>query len=154
LYERADAILAGTRIGLARPIFAHLSLRGHADAMLAFADFAPPGPAALPFSDVGLIRRALRRGSARAAQHLAIGCFNRRDLSGYRYWLARGARMGDVEAAEERRRFEIRLPHGAARDIGRHRPYRAEDDLWTANRRASKATRHYPPDRFRPAGEQ
>jgi len=154
LYERAAAIFDGKQPGFALPIFQHLALRRYPDAMLALADFAPNGRAADPFSNAGLRRRALRLGSARAAQHLAMQCFNDDDLNGYRHWLARGARMGDAEADVERHRFETRLPHGAARDIRRLRPYRPVDGLWTANRRASKPTKFYPPNPFRPAGDQ
>jgi hypothetical protein len=154
MYERADAILDGQRNGHGEPILWHLALRRHVDGMLALAGRLAAGRAADPFSGTGLARRAFRLGSDRAGQHLAMDCFNRGDLAGYRRWLGRAARAGDEEAAAELRRYETRLPHGAAGDIGRRRPYRASDGLWTANRRASKPTKWYAPGRFRTPNEQ
>jgi len=154
LYERADAILDGLRNGFGEPILWHLALRCHTDAMLALASRVSEGKATDPFSRRGLERRAFRLGSERAAQHLAMSCFNRGDLAGYRFWLRRGAHGGDKEAAAELRRFETRLPHSAAKSVRRLRPYRVSDGLWTANRRASKPTKWYPPNPFRPRTEQ
>ena len=87
----------------------------------------PSGGMADPFSSSGLAYRAFRRGDAIAAYNLAIDCFNRRDLSGYRRWLRRAADAGDADAANQLARFETRLPHGAAFDVGRGRPSRADD---------------------------
>lgn len=89
--------------------------------------FAKTGRIADPFSQSGLAYRAYRAGNALGAQHLAMNAFNRRDLSGYRYWLGQAARLGDRDAKAEHRRFQIRLPHRNAALIGRGRPYRASD---------------------------
>lgn len=150
LYDRASSILEGGGNGFGEPILWHLALRRHTDAMLSLAGRLDPwGKPADPFSQRGLERRAFRLGNERAGQHLAMTHFNRGDLAGYRRWLSWAARAGDEEAAIELRRFETRLPHAAAGDIGRQRPYRKSDGLWSANRRASKATKYYPPDPFR-----
>jgi hypothetical protein len=154
LYERAEEILDGHRNGFGEPILWHLALRRHTDAMLALASRVSEGKPADPFSRKGLERRAFLLGAERAAQHLAMSCFNQGDLAGYRFWLHRGARKGDNEAVAELRRFETRLPHAAAADIKRLRPFRVSDGLWTANRRASKPTKWYPPDPFRLRSEQ
>jgi hypothetical protein len=155
LYARASMILEGGGNGYGEPILWHLAFRRHTDAMLALAArVGTQEKPASPCSQRGLERRAFRLGNERAAQHLAMTHFNRRDLAGYRHWLHWAARTGDVEAAMELRRFETRLPHAAAGDIGRRRPYRKGDGLWSANRRASKATKWYPPDPFRPRDAQ
>ncbi|WP_156681109.1 hypothetical protein [Sphingomonas profundi] len=155
LYDRASAILDGNAVGLGEPMLWHLALRRHTEAMLALSGrIRPAGKPADPYSQIGLERRAFRLGNERAAQNLAMTHFNKRDLAGYRHWLRRAARAGDEEAALEVRRFETRLPHAAAGDIGRRRPYRRSDGLWSGNRRASKATKWYPPDPFQPRGEQ
>jgi hypothetical protein len=78
------------------------------------------------FSAAGLAYRAFRQGDPLAAYNLAMSCFNRRDLRGYRHWLRLAAHAGD-DARGQLRRFETRLPHGAARDIGRGRPRRGYD---------------------------
>ncbi len=84
-------------------------------------------PTANPYSSAGLCHRALQRGDPTAAYNMAMTCFNRRDLQGYRRWLHLAAKVGDQEAAQQLRRFETRLPHGAARDINRGRMRRAYD---------------------------
>ena len=63
-------------------------------------------------------------GDANGAQHLAMDAFNRRDLTGYRTWLRRAAKLGDADCRAELRRFEIRLPHKTAFAIHRGRPLR------------------------------
>ena len=119
------------RVGLWVPIVWHLAFRKNTDAMIELADWltddnsrAALGSPADSFSGAGLYRRAYRAGEARAAQHLAMGCFNRNDLMGYRFWLRRAAQAGDLDASAELRRFETRLPHHAARKIRRLRPER------------------------------
>jgi len=155
LYERASAILNGLGNGLGGPVLWHLSLRRHGDAILDLAArLRDGGRPADPFSQAGLQLKAYRLSPARAAQHAAMSCFNRNDLPGYRMWLRRAARAGDEDAAAELGRFETRLPHGAARSIHRLRPHRASDGWWRGNRRASRPTKWYPPDPFRPRGEQ
>jgi hypothetical protein len=80
-----------------------------------------------PFSALGLSMRALKLGDPTAAYNLAMSCFNRRNLQGYRHWLRRAAKAGDEDASRQLRRFETRLSHGAARDIRRCRPRRNYD---------------------------
>jgi len=70
-----------------------------------------PGRIAEPFSQEGLAYQAFRHGHPNGAQHLAMNAFDKRDLAGYRYWLARAAKSGDGDAVRELRRFELRLPH-------------------------------------------
>jgi len=84
-------------------------------------------PVADPFSAAGLAYRAFRLGDPVAAYNFAMARFNRGDLQGYRYWLRRAARAGDDDAGRQLRRFETRLPHGAAHDIGRGRSRRNYD---------------------------
>ena len=76
------------------------------------------------FSPLGLMYRAYGKGDRLAAQNLALSYFNIGSLGGYRHWLAKGARAGDLEAADELKRFETRKPHGLAKRIGRLRPKR------------------------------
>ncbi|WP_419809197.1 hypothetical protein [Sphingomonas sp.] len=83
--------------------------------------------AADPFSAAGLGYRALRQGDPTGAYNLAMSSFNRRNLRGYRHWLRLAANAGDEDARQQLRRFETRLPHGAARDIRRGRPRRLSD---------------------------
>lgn len=110
------------------PILWHLALRRDSMAMAELGStFATAGRIAEPFSQSGLAYRAYRAGNVLGAQHLAIHAFNRRDLSGYRHWLGQAARLGDRDAKEERRRFEIRLPHSNAALIGHGRPHRASE---------------------------
>jgi hypothetical protein len=114
--------------GLAVPILWHLVLRGDLTAMTELSStFARSGRAAERHSQAGLAYRAYRGGLATGAQHLAMDAFNRRDMSGYRRWLARAAKAGDQEAGRELRRFEQRLPHRNAARIGRKRPERRAD---------------------------
>lgn len=135
-YLRALAIRDGHAVGTSLPILRHLALRGHAEAMIDLAGQptaskrrATIGRAANPRSAAGLCRRAWRQGNARAAQNLAMACFNADDLHGYRLWLGRAARLGDAVAAAELAYFETRLPYDAARPIGRHRPLQRRDLL-------------------------
>jgi TPR repeat protein len=134
LYEKGLRIRERRSVGLWMPIMWHLAVRGHPDAMIELASwfsrdgslkaFGSPDDG---FSAAGLYRRAYRKGEARAAQHVAMSCFNRNDLAGYRRWLRLAARAGDEEAAHQLRCFETRLPHGAARKIGRGRPDQKRD---------------------------
>lgn len=107
----------------------HLALRRCPAAMTELARlFGDDGRSAVdPFSAAGLTRRAFRLGDPTAAYNAAMSCFNRGDLLGYRRWLRRAGRAGDADAREQLRRFETRLPHGAARDIRRGRPWRSYD---------------------------
>lgn len=136
LYLRGLAIRYERHRGLWLPIMWHLALRGHTGAMIELADWFsndgsadPFGTPADGFSAAGLYRRAYRKRDARAAQHLAMSRFNRNDMAGYRHWLLRAGRAGDVEARNQHRRFETRLPHSAARKIGRIRPEQKRDEF-------------------------
>jgi hypothetical protein len=86
------------------------------------------GSPADAFSAAGLYRRAYRRGDARAARNVAVSCFNRNDMIGYRQWLRRAAK-GDAESGRELRYFETRLWHAAARKVGRLRPSQKRDEF-------------------------
>ena len=69
------------------------------------------------------------KGDVRAANNAAMSCFNRNDMIGYRRWLRRAARAGDVMAAKQLRRFETRLWHADARKVGRPRPEQRRDEF-------------------------
>jgi hypothetical protein len=136
LYRRALSIREENGHGFWVPIMRHLALRGHAEAMVDLADWSSGengcenlGVASDAFSAAGLYRRAFRKGAARAARNMAMGCFNGNDLPGYRRWMRRAGEAGDLESVLEAKRFETRLGHGAARRIGRHRPWHERDDL-------------------------
>jgi TPR repeat protein len=113
----------------------HLALRGHPEAMTCLADWisGPDGGylglASMPFSAIALYQRAYRKGCARAARNLALSCFNSDNLPGYRRWLRLASEAGDADSILESRRFETRLWHGAARNIGRLRPRHKRDDF-------------------------
>lgn len=128
LYRRIFDIRDQHANGLWEPVAWHLTLRRHQDTMILLAnwltDRGVSGGAADSFRPTGLLRRAYRSGNFVAAQNLAMDCFNRGDLQGYRCWLRRAARLGDTDSAQELRRFETRLPHGNARKIRRLRPWR------------------------------
>lgn len=129
LYALAWDRLEGRQCGYGIPILWHLALRRYEPAMVVLSQrIEAHGPISDAFSSAGLIYRAYRQGSPIAAQNLAVECFNRRDLGGYRMWLGRAARLGDGDAAREHRRFETRLPHSDAGKIGRKRPLRSYDD--------------------------
>jgi hypothetical protein len=134
LYGEALEIQEGRRRGWWVPRMQYLAFRGYDYAMTELArwysdsnDLADLGSARDPFSAAGLYRRAYRQGSTQAAQHMAMGCFNRGDMAGYRHWLAQGAKAGDEEAREQRRNFETRLWHSNARKVGRLRPTQKRD---------------------------
>ena len=103
----------------------HLALRRYPWAMTELSRIAGEGRAS-PAATI-LAYRACRQGDPTAAYNMAMDRFNRRDLQGYRLWLRRAARGGYEDAGPQLRRFETRLPHGAAFDIGRGRPRRASD---------------------------
>jgi hypothetical protein len=134
LYVRAIAIREGEAVGLWLPKIRALALRGHADAMTELADWLAgedeqARSAANPFSAAGLYRRAYRKGQPRAAHNLAMTCFNRDDLAGYRTWIRNAGRAGDDAARAEAARFETRLPHKNAIKIGRLRPNQRRDEF-------------------------
>ena len=93
-----------------------------------------PGRIADGWSADGLNYRAWRAGNETAAWNMAMTCFDRRDLVGYRCWLRRAAKAGNQEAVESLPCFETRLPHRTARDIGRHRPDLPRDGFWDERR--------------------
>ena len=114
----------------------HLALRGHTGAMIELADWFSDdnsagsfGTPADAFSAAGLYRRAYRKGDARAANNAAMSFFNRNDMGGYRRWLRRAAKAGDLAAGKQLRHFETRLWHAAARKIGRLRPEQKRDEF-------------------------
>lgn len=128
LWERYWAIRHEHRNGYFMPILWHLALRRDPPAMTELSStFAKAGRLSDPFSQEGLAYRAYRSGEAVGAQHLAMNAFNRGDMCGYRRWLAKAAKLGDRDAVQELRRFELRLPHEDAGLIGRKRPYRRSE---------------------------
>ena len=129
LQRLADAWHNGLSPGDGMGLLWHLALRHYPSAMTELGRrIGEDGlSAADSFSAAGLGYRALRLGDPLAAYNLAMSCFNRRDLRGYRYWLRLAANAGDEDARQQLRRFETRLPHGAARDINRSRPRRPYD---------------------------
>ena len=130
LWSRYWGIRDNHQNGYAMPIIWHLALRSDPMAMLELGStFDKPGRIADPFSQEELAYRAFRLGDPSGPQHLAMNAFNKGDLGRYRFWLARGAKFGDADAARELRRFELRLPHTNARLIGRKRPHRRSDFL-------------------------
>ncbi|MBN8815122.1 MAG: hypothetical protein J0J06_06710 [Sphingomonas sp.] len=136
LYLKGLAIRYERHLGLWMPIMWHLALRGHSGAMIELANWFSDGNSREAFgtfgdafSAAGLYRRAYRKGDARAAQHVAMSYFNRNDMAGYRRWLRRAARAGDVDARRQLRAFETRLPHANARKIGRLRPEHKRDEF-------------------------
>ena len=110
--------------GLLEPILWHLALGGDYSAMVTLGDtFGSSGRLSDGFSRAGLYYRADKGGYIYAAQHLAMDAFNRGDLSSYRHWLRRAAHF-DPADSQQLKRFETRLPHRSAHEIGRGRPYR------------------------------
>lgn len=128
LWKRYWAIKDGHQPGLYEPILWHLALGGDLGAMVTLADTFDDkgGRMADWFSGANLCYRAHKGGYEYAAQHLAMNAFNRRDFASYRHWLRRAARF-DPDNLKELNRFETRLPHQTAREIGRGRPYRRYD---------------------------
>lgn len=130
LWVRYWGIRDHHRSGLRMPILWHLALRGDATAMVQLSsELGKGGSIADRFSQPGLAYAAYRQGNAWGAQHLAMNAFNRNDLQGYRHWLTRAARLGDRDADQELRRFELRLPHTDAALIRRKRPHRRSEFL-------------------------
>ncbi len=129
LQRLADAWYNGRSPGDGMGLLWHLALWRYSSAMTELSRrIGDDGlSAADPFSSAGLNYRAFRRGDPMGAYNAAMSCFNRGDLRGYRHWLRRAAQAGDVDAGEQLRRFETRLPHGAAREIRRGRPRRSYD---------------------------
>jgi hypothetical protein len=136
LYLRGLAVRYERHLGLWMPIMWHLALRGHTGAMIELADWFSDdnsaksfGTPADAFSPAGLYHRSYRKGDARAATNAAMSCFNRNDMSGYRHWLRRAAKAGDVDAGKQLSYFENRLSHAAARKVGRLRPEQKRDEF-------------------------
>ena len=137
LFERARAIMERRANGFYMPILHHLARRGHAPAMLGLAglftrgnDPADLGVASRAGTPAWLYRRVWLRGGSDAclaAQNIAMSRFNIGDLHGYRLWLRRAQMLGDNDAGLELDRFETRLPFGAAKAIGRGRPWRRSE---------------------------
>jgi hypothetical protein len=115
------------------PILRSLSMRKHEHAMLMLASYIRLGGRICDAgSGLWLLHRAYKRGSVVAAQNLAMEYFNRDDMTGYRHWLNKAARMNDLDSVFELGHFATRLPHGNARFIKRHRPWLklANGDYW------------------------
>ena len=134
LYFKGLAIRHERHLGKWLPIMWHLAPRGHAGAMIELADWFsndgsahPFGTPAQAFSAAGLYRRAFKLGDLRTAQHLALSCFNRNDMAGYRHWLDQGAKAGDGEAKQEGRQFNTWLWHADAGRVRRLRPKQKRD---------------------------
>jgi hypothetical protein len=117
LYSRAWQILEGRANGHALPIIRLLAARGFAPAITVLSDHVSEAEA------IRLLRKAARRGDAGSAYNLAITYRNRGDLLNYRRALGHAAR-GDVEAAEEFRRFRLRFPEPVMRRLHRLAPGR------------------------------
>lgn len=134
LYLRALSIRHERGVGLWMPIMWHLALRGHTGAMIELADWFSGGDSAKEvgktfdaYSAAGLYYRAYRKGDPRAASNMALSCFNRGDMAGYRHWLRHAAKAGDPQSLRELRAFESRLWHSAARKLRRLRPVQKRD---------------------------
>lgn len=135
LFNRAMLILDRRANGFGEPILWHLALRRYGWGMTEFARrLGSPGKIADGWSADGLNYRAWRAGNDTAAWNMAMTCFNRRDLVGYRRWLRRAAKTGNHDATESLPHFETRLPHGVARDIRRGRLALAHDGYWNQRR--------------------
>ena len=138
LYLKALRIRYDQKPGLCVSILWHLAFQRDSEAMIDLACWVCdnskwPGELGSrqdAFSPAGLYYRAFRMRNARAAQHLAMQCFNRNDLRGYRYWLRQGAKLGDGYASNQLSHFETRMPHATARRIGRLRPYHKRDETY------------------------
>jgi hypothetical protein len=129
LWARYWGIRDQHRNGHRMPILWHLALRGDPIAMVELGnEFDQAGRLSNRFSQNGLAYAAYRSGLSLGAQHLAMNAFNRNDLHGYRHWLGKAASLGDREAKQELRRFELRLPHASAGSIHRKRPHRWYDE--------------------------
>lgn len=127
LYAEALGIQAEGNPGLWVPRMRYLAMRNYGYAMVELARWhADVGGEHDPIA-LRLYRRAYRLGHAQAAQHMAMACFNRGDMKGYRRWLRSAANAGDKDALREYRLFETRLPHSNARKIRRLRPWREDD---------------------------
>lgn len=116
LFDRAYAILEGRRNGHALPILRLLSARNYPLAMNILVDFVPPR------TRLKLQRRAAATGDSSSLFNMAVERRNRGDMQGYRYWLARAARV-DPGSRDELQRFRIRFPYPAMK---RWRRYAAE----------------------------
>lgn len=133
LYMKALNIREGRARGYWLPKMWHLALRGHSGAMIDLADWLSDGcgtgSPADNFSAAGLYRRAFCQGDSRAAHNMAMTCFNRNDLAGYRAWITKAGRSGDQAARLQASRFETRLPHSAAAKVRRIRPDQKRDEF-------------------------
>ena len=131
LYERAMRIEAGQELGRRIPILYALARRRHAMGMLELACWFDDFDTCRWKSAFRLQRQAWKMGCCYGAQHIAMNCFNRKDLAGYRKWLRRAVRAGDGESGRELRCFETRKDSNLARQIGRGRPTRKHESMAT-----------------------
>ncbi|WP_337847251.1 hypothetical protein [Sphingomonas sp.] len=119
--------------GYGEPILRHLALRGYGPALLDLANrytqtgsLKELGRLQNRNSPIAQTYRAYRNGELNAAQNMAMSLYNVGDLHGYRRWLYRAARMGDLDARRELSHFGVRQPHGLARRLRRLRPLRRD----------------------------
>lgn len=132
-FARAEAILEGNENGFGEPILRHLVLRKYGPAMLSLACRNTSSGCADELgrvcdgrSPAALMYRAYRLGERNAAQNFALTLFYVGDLAGYRRWLRKAARSGDVDAMAELKRFQIRQPYPLAKPLRRIRPFRPD----------------------------
>lgn len=122
LYARALAIEDDGAAGNALQIWRALALRGNPYAQQRLADIlADPSNIRLyrPKHGVAWYRRAIANGNSAAMYNLAITYRNRNNLGGYRYWLARSARI-DQRDLVELKQFRTRFSHRIMRRWGRY----------------------------------
>jgi hypothetical protein len=128
LVSKVTRWLNGGAPGTGVPLVRHLALRGVPDAMTELSRLAVDRRSrAIALSADAMAHHVALKGYPPAAYNLAMQRFNAGDLQGYRRWLRQAAKASDGHAMRQLARFETRLPHGAARDLGRGRPYRWYD---------------------------
>ena len=117
LYARALAIEDDGAAGHALPIWRAMALRGNPYAQQRLADIlSDPLNIGLyrPRQGLAWYRRAIRSGNSAAMYNMAITCRNSNKLGGYRYWLARSARI-DTRDVVELKQFRTRFSHAIMR---------------------------------------
>ncbi|MEG3179389.1 hypothetical protein [Sphingomonas sp. LT1P40] len=112
LYGRAIDILERQGNGHALPILRKLAMRRYSPALAVLSDFESPA------RSLRLQRIAAATGDPTAMYNLSVEYLNRGNMSLYRYWLARAARI-DLDAREELRTFRTRFPHENMRRLRR-----------------------------------
>lgn len=133
MWGRAWAIRDGRTPGYWLPIVQALALRGHPFAMIELAGWLSDNAKGRTRKAYLLCRRAYMSGEPTGAQNIAMDCFNASDLAGYRIWIRKAARAGDVSSIPEACRFDTRCSHVAAFRIRRGRP-RYKDESYEERR--------------------